>query len=126
MAAYFAALICGVLFLVIPIVNHIRMLFAIRRHNSRLGNTVAAHQMSVVLRREKRVALNMCGVAIILLASLMPVLSMKILELKYPRMHAIALPWSVTVAFLTSSINPVFYLMGNPNLRNAVKALIKS
>ena len=100
------------------------MLFAIRHHNRQLGDAVAARQVSAVLRREKKVALDTRIISIILLASLMPALSMKILELQYPRVHAIALPWSITVAFMTSSINPVFYLMRNPNLRNAVKSMI--
>ena len=124
MAEYVALIICGVSFLVIPIVNHIRMLFAIRHHNNQLGDAVTAHQMSAVMRREKKIAVNMCVVAIILSASLMPAFSMKYFELRYPRVHSIVLPWSLTVAFLTSSINPVFYLARNPNLRRAVKFAI--
>ena len=123
MAEYIATITCGVLFLLIPIVNHIRMLFAIRHHNNQLGDAVNAHQRSAVMRREKKIAINMCVVAIMLPASLMPALSMKYFELRYPRVHAIVIPWSLTVAFLTSSINPVFYLVRNPNLRSAVKSI---
>ena len=125
MAEYIAAIICGTLFLVIPIVNHVRMLFAIRRHNNLLGDAVSAHQMSVVMRREKRVAVDMCVVAILHAASLIPAMSMKFFELRYPRVHAIALPWSLTVTFLTSSVNPVIYLVRNRDLRNAVKSIVK-
>lgn len=56
----------------VPIANHIRMLFAIRRHNRQMGDAVAAQQLSAVLRREKKVAIDMCVVAIILLASMVP------------------------------------------------------
>ena len=122
---YIVAIICGVSFLVIPIANHIRMLFAIRHHNNQLGDAVTAQQMSVVMRREKKIAVNMCVVAIMLPASLMPAISMKYFELRYPRVHAIVFPWSLTVAFLTSSINPVVYLVRNPNLGSAVKSIIK-
>ena len=125
MAGYITAIICGTLLLVIPIVNHVRMLFAIRRHNNQLGDAVAAQQMSVVMRREKKVAVNMCVVAIFLTVSLIPVMSMKFFELRYPRVHSIAFPWSLTVPFLTSSFNPVFYLVGDSNLRNAVKSIVK-
>ena len=125
-AAYIAVIICGVLFLVIPVVNHIRMLFAIRHHNNQLGDAVTAQQMSVVMRREKKIAVNMCVVAIMLPASLMPAISMKYFELRYPRVHAIVFPWSLTVAFLTSSFNPVFYLVRNPNLRSAVKSIMNT
>ena len=121
---YIAHLIAGAWFIFVPIVNHIRMLFAIRHHNRQLGDAVAADQMSAVLRREKKVAIDMCIVSIILWASLMPALSMKIFELHYPRVHAIALPWSLTGAFMTSCVNPVFYLKRNQNLRNAVKSMM--
>ena len=121
---YIANVIAGALFIIVPIVNHIRMLFAIRHHNRQLGDAVAADQMSAVLLREKKVAIDMCIVSIILLASLMPILSMKIFELNYPRVHAIALPWSITAAYMTSWVNPVFYLKRNQNLRNAVKSIM--
>ena len=124
MAEYIAAIICGTLFLVIPIVNHVRILFAIRRHNNQLGDAVAAHQMEAVMRREKQVAVDMCVVAIFLSASLIPAMTMKFFEFYYPRVHSIVLPWSLTIAFLTSSINPVFYVIRNRNLRNAVKSLV--
>jgi len=78
----------------------------------------------VVMRREKKVAVDMCVVAIFLTASLMPVMSMKSLELRYPLVHSIVFPWSLTVPFLTSSFNPVFYLVRNPNLRKAVKSIV--
>ena len=125
MAGYIAAIICGTLLLVIPIVNHVRMLFAIRRHNNQLGDAVAAQQMSVVMRREKKVAVDMCVVAIFLTVSLIPAMSMKFFELRYPRVHSIAFPWSITISFLTSSFNPVFYLVRDSNLRNAVKSIVK-
>jgi len=124
MGEYIAVIICGALFLVIPIVNHVRILFAIRRHNNQLGDAVAAHQMEAVMRREKKVAVDMCVVAIFLTASLIPAMTMKFFEFYYPRVHSIVLPWSLTIAFLTSSINPVFYLIRNRNLRNAVKSLV--
>ena len=121
---YIAMVFCGALFLLVPTVNHIRMLFSIRRHNREIVDGVAAQQKSAVLRREKKVALDMCVVAIILLVSMTPAFSMKSFELQYPRVHTIAVPWSLTMALMTSSINPVFYLVRNTNLRNAVKSMI--
>ena len=122
--AFIAHLISAAWFIIVPIANHIRMLFAIRHHNRQLGDAVAAGQMSAVLRREKKVAIDMYIVSIILLASLVPVFSMKIFELNYPRVHAIALPWSITATYMTSCVNPVFYLKRNQNLRNAVKSIM--
>ena len=122
--AYAPLIFCGALFLGIPIVNHIGMLFAIRRHNRQIGDAVATQQMLVLLKREKKVAMDMWIVAVILLASLIPPMSMKFFEMQYPQVHAIALPWSLTGVFMTSSINPSFYLTRNPDLKNSVKSLI--
>lgn len=125
-AGYITRLIATLCFIVVPIANHVRMLFDIRRHNRQMGDAVAVQQISVVLRREKKVAIDMFVVAIVLLASLVPVVSMKVFELYYPQVHAIALPWALTVTFMTSAINPVFYLTRNPDLRNAVKSILKN
>ena len=100
------------------------MLFAIRRHNRQIGDAVATQQMLVLLKREKKVAMDMWIVAVILLASLIPPLFMKFFEMQYPQVHAIALPWSITVVLMTSSVNPAFYLTRNPDLKTAVKSII--
>ena len=121
--SYIAHIIGAVVFFVVPVVNHIGMLFAIRRQNSQLGDAVASLQMSAVLQRENKVALVIRIVAIMLLVFLVPSLFMKIIELRYPRVYSIVSPWALTVAFITSSINPVFYFGRNENLRNAVNSL---
>ena len=122
---YIAHISCAVMFLVTPIVNHVRMLIAIRRHNRHLSDAVASQQMSAVLQREKKVALDMWIVTIVLFASLTPVCFMKILELRYPLVHSTAVPWFFTLVLLTSSINPLFYFWRNKNLRNTVKSMIR-
>ena len=67
----------GVLFLVVPPVNYIRALLAIRSHDAQLGGAVTL-QISIVLRREKSVALDMCIVGGLLFASLPPAFGMSI------------------------------------------------
>ena len=122
---YLVGMSCALLFLVVPIVNYIRMLFAIRRHNRQLGDAVASQQMSAVsYQREKKVALDMCIVAIFLLVSVTPSLSLKIIEIHYPRVHSIVFPWSLTMTFIPSSINPLIYFGRNRNLRNALKSMM--
>ena len=118
----FARIIGVVVFFVVPVVNHIGMLFAIRRQNSQLGDAVASQQMSAVLQRENKVAFDRMIVAIMIMVFLVPSLFMKIIELRYPRVYSIVSPWALTVAFMTSSINPVFYFGRNENLRNAVSS----
>ena len=123
-ARFIAHVVCFVVFLVTPTVNHIRMLFAIRRLNSQLGDVGASLQMSVILQREKTVALDMWIVAILLLTSLVPAFLVKIIQLRYPLVYSIVSPWALTVTFMISSINPLLYLGRNRKLRKAVKSLI--
>ena len=113
----------GVLFLVVPPVNYIRALLAIRRHNAQLGDAVTL-QMSVVLQREKRVALDTCIVAGLLFASLPPAFGMSIVQKRYPRLHSVLLPWSLTMTFIPSCANPVIYFVRFKNMRNAFKSII--
>ena len=110
--------------MITPVVNHVRMLFAIRRYNRQIADAVAAQQMSVVLRREKKVALDMFVVMIVLLASNLPVFFMERVFIRYPRVHAIMVPWVFTVAFISSSFNPLYYFARDANIRNAVKSMI--
>lgn len=124
LAEYIATVLFGVLFVVVPAANYMRMLFAIRRHNSQLGDVIASQHMTVVLQREKKVALDMWIVAILLLASLAPAFFIKILEFRYPRVHSIAFPWSLTMSMITSSINPVYYFGRNKHLRDALTSMI--
>lgn len=123
---YIVAVFCGVSFLVVPVVNYIKMLLAVRRHHSQLGDTIASQQMSIVTRREKKVALDMWIVAMFLSASLVPILLMKIFELRFPRVHSILLPWSLTIPLMKSSINPLFYGWRNGDLRSALKSMIRA
>ncbi|CAH3192308.1 unnamed protein product [Porites evermanni] len=112
----------GVLFLIVPPVNYVRALLAIRHHNVQLGDEVTL-QMSIILQREKRVALDMCIVAGLLFASLSPALSMSTVQNRYPRLHSILLPWSLTMSFIPSAVNPLIYFVRN-KMRNAFKSII--
>ena len=112
------------LFIAVPIANYIRMVLAIQHHNRQLGDAIASQQLSAVLQREKKVALDMWMVAIVVLASLTPVLSVRSIQIRYPQVYSFLLPWFFTMAFLTSSINPLIYFGRNINLRNAVKSMM--
>ena len=119
--AYF---IVALWFIITPIVNHVRMLFAIRRHNRQMGDAVAAQQMSAVLRREKKVALDMFVVMIVVLASNLPIFFMPLALRQVPRVYAILGPWFFTAAFMSASFNPAYYYKRNENLRNAIKSMM--
>ena len=113
----------GVLFLIVPPVNYVRALLAIRHHNVQLGNEVTL-QMSIILQRDKSVALDMCIVAGLLFASLSPALSMSTVLKRHPRLHSILLPWSLTMSFIPSAANPLIYFVRKKNMRNAFKSII--
>ena len=123
-SAFIVIIIFAVLFFGVPAVNYTRMLFAIRRHNSQLGDIVPSQQISPVLRREKKVALDMWIITILLLVSLAPTFIADVIRSPYPRVHSILFPWAVTVAFMASSINPLFYFWRNKRLRNALKSMM--
>ena len=111
------------LFMIVPPVNYVRALLAIRHHNVQLGDAVTL-QMSIVLQREKRVALDMCIVAGLLFTSLSPALSMSTVQKPYPQLHSILFPWSLTMTFIPSAANPLIYFVRNKNMRNAFKSII--
>ena len=116
--------IFGVLFLVVPPLNYMRLLFSLRRHNAQLRDEVTS-QMSTIFQREKKVTLNMCIVTGLLFATLLPIGSMEIFHKGYPRIHSILLPWSITMTFIPPSTNPIIYFGRNKNMRNAFKSIIK-
>ena len=113
----------GVLFLVVSPVNYIRALLAIHSHNAQLGDAVTL-QMSIILQREKRVALDMCIVAGLLFASLPPAFGMLIVRKRYPWLHSVLRPWSLTMSFIPSCANLVIYFVCFKNMRNAFKSII--
>ena len=117
---------CGALFLVVPTINYVRMLLAVRRHNSQLADTVISSQLSAAFHLEKAVAITMFIVAILLLVSLTPALCMEIVRQHYPGEHAIIFPWGLTLALINCSVNPIVYFGRNQNLRKALKSMILS
>ena len=101
-----------------------RILFFIRRHNAHLALAVSS-QMRTVFQREKKVALDMCIITVLLFASISPAAFMVLLRNRYPDVHSILLPWSLTMASILSSINPVIYFGRNKNMRTAFKFIMK-
>ena len=116
--------IYGAVFVILPPVNYMRVLFFIRRHNAHLAVAVSS-QMTTVFQREKKVALDMCIITVLLFASISPAAFMVLLRNRYPGVHSILLPWSLTMASILSSVNPVIYFGRNKNMRTAFKFIMK-
>ena len=113
-----------VIFIAVPIVNHIGMFFAIRRHKTFAAGASVPQQVSVVFRREKKVALEMAIISLVLFLSLLPGLLNKIVEAKWPKLYIFLHPWTLTMVFLVSSLNPIIYTLRNKGLRIGMKSVL--
>ena len=112
-----------ILFVVVPIINHVRMFFAIRRHNNRLRVGAVSLQLTVILRREKRVAIDMLVVSLVLLLSLAPAILNKMTQASFPEVYFTLQPWALSMVFSVSSLNPVIYTLRNKELRDELKSI---
>ena len=111
------------LFILLPIVNHVRMFLSIRRHNRLFVDTVNQQQLVIMFRREKKIALDMLIVSVAVIACLGPILIMLLLATPFPKLYERAYPWAFTMMYLNSFINPVLYITRNKQLRSAMKAV---
>lgn len=117
----------GVIFILLPAINHFRMFLAIRRHNSQMVGQVNAQQLSAIFRREKKVAVDMAIVVVILFACLGPMIVIKLAFQSFlPEIYDLLYPWAFTMTYINSSINPFLYLKRNGELRRAVRSVVSS
>ena len=121
--------ICVSSFILLPAINHIRMFFAIRRHNNQMVGQVGAQQLSVIFRREQKVAADMVIVVVVLVACLGPILTVGVNLVLTSRLNEIygrLFPWAFMMMYLNSSINPLLYLTRNRELRSALRSVVRS
>ena len=121
---YILLLTSAMLFILLPIVNHVRMYLSIRRHNNQVADAVDHQQLLVTFKREKKVALDMLIVSVALIVCLGPMLLIKLVfQSSLPKLYDILYPWAFTMTYLNSFINPVLYAKRNKELRSALKAV---
>ena len=113
-----------VIFIIIPAVNHVRMLLAIRRHNKQVAGAAVRQHFSAVLRREKKVAKEMAVIVFVLLMSLAPTPLNKIIENSFPKLYATLQPWAVTMVLFISTVNPLYYTLRNKDIKDGMKSLL--
>ena len=117
----------GVIFILLPAINHFRMFLAVRRHNSQMVGQLDVQQMSVIFLREKKVAVDMAIVVVILFACLGPMIVIKLaIFSSFPKLYDLLYPWAFTMTYINSSINPFLYLKRNGELRSAVRSVVCS
>ena len=120
-------LIIGAFVILTPIINHFRMLIAVRQHRHQVADAVASNQQrNMIFRREKKVAMDMFIVAIVLLISFAPSLVVKSLESSsfLISIYRYLFPWALSASFISSSVNPIIYLWRNKELRIAMKSSV--
>lgn len=122
---YVMTLGLGVCFFILPIGNHVGIFIAIRRHNNQVADAVSSAQnASVLFRREKKAAMDMFIVIIVLFLCLAPGVVVNIFSFLFPEEFEVLFVWSTALAYINSAINPVIYLVRSCEVRNAVRSMM--
>ena len=116
--------VIGVIFFILPIVNHIRIFFLIRRHNNQMQDAVSGQNLTAIFRREKKAAIDMFIVIAALMLCLAPAVASSIFQDAFGEHYGFVFVWTTTLLFINSSMNPVIYLARNNEIRNAVKGVM--
>ena len=119
-------MVTSTIFIVIPTVNNIRIYVAFRRHNKVFHEEGFAERQQLVraLQTEKKMAVDMAIISLMLLLSLAPSLLNNIVALFSMEISVIFQPWTITTVFLNSSLNPIVYIRRNKTLRDAVRSVL--
>ena len=117
-------LVFAVILVILPIVNQVRVFFAIRRHNNQMQDAVSGQNLSAIFRREKKAAIDMFIVIAVLMLCLAPAVVSSIFEDAFGEHYGVVYVWTTTLLFINSSIDLVIYLARNSEIRNAVKGVM--
>ena len=118
------SLVVGVLLFFLPIVNHVGIFIAIRRHNNNVAGAVSGQDLSALVRREKKVAIDMVMVIAILLFSLFPAVIVNMFRPFLGDKFEVLYVWATSVMYFNSSINPVIYFVRRSEIRSAIRSMI--
>ena len=124
--AFIVAMVWGAIFAILPIVNHVVIFIAIRRHNNQVADAVSGQNLSVLFRREKKAAIDMFTVIAVLMLCLAPAIAVNMFQSLIPDEFEFLYVWSTALIYINSSINPVIYLVRNYEIRNAVRSMMCS
>ena len=118
------SLVLSVFLFILPIANHVGIFIAIRRHNNNVAGAVSGQDSSALVRREKRVAIDMIIVIAVLLFSLSPAVAVNMLQDFLVDEFEVLYVWTAAIVYINSSINPVVYFVRNREIRNAIRSMI--
>ena len=102
----------GVIFVILPIVNHIRIFFAIRRHNNQMQDAVSGQNLSAIFRWKRKEAIDMFIVIAVLMLCLAPAVVSSIFEVALGEHNGVVYVWTTTLLFVNSSTHESCYLFG--------------
>ena len=122
--SFLLSLVLAACFIILPIVNHIGIFIAIRRHNNQVADAFSGHNLSVIFRREKKAAIDMFIVMALLILFLAPALFVNLFKGLLGDKFEILYAWASGAIYLNSSINPVVYSVRNREIRNALKSIM--
>lgn len=122
---FFLSICLGVLFFIVPIVNHVGIFLAIRRHNNQIHNAVSGQNLSALYKREKKAAKDVFTVVVVLLIFLTPVLVVNMFQEILHENFEVMYAWSTSILFINSSINPVIYFVRNEEIRDAIRTMMR-
>ena len=111
-------------FVLIPIINHVRMFIAVRQHSNQVVHAMATNeQQAMVLKREKKVAYDMMILGLVLVISYAPAVLVKAFQSSFTEQYRYLFPWALSLKVIKAAINPIVYFWRNKRLRNALKSL---
>ena len=85
---------------------------------------VSGQHASALVRREKKVAIDMIIVIAVLLVSMAPALIINIFEDFLVDEFEVFYVWTTTIIYFNSSINPTVYFFRNSEIRSAIRSMI--
>jgi len=117
-------LVLAVVWIIVPVVNHIGIFIAIRCHNRRVVEAVSGNNLSAIFRREKKAAIDMIIVIAVLLLCLAPSIVTNIFLVSVSDKFGVLRLWCVSLVYVNSSINPLIYWVRKNDIRRAVKSIL--
>ena len=114
----------GAIFTIPPTANYVIMFIAVHYHNRKVQDMVSSQQLQGILRREKRVAMDMFIVSVALAICVIPKFVVIFVSQSIGSLYPSFYLWSTTLVLLNSSINPVLHIWRRRALRSALRSMV--
>ena len=122
--SFLLTLVLAVVWIIVPVVNHIGIFIAIRRHNRQVVDAISGNNLSFIFKREKKAAIDVIIVIAVLLLCLAPSIVVNIFVVSFNDKFGVLRLWCVSLVYMNSSINPVIYVVRKSDIRRAVKSIL--